>query len=109
MRGPNVIYVGNLPNDIKERELQELFEKVSSCHAHGEAAPAAHELSFMHSCRRVYRITAFRAACGPGARYHPCCALVCLAAPQFGSIRAIDIKIPPRPPPFAFIEFNEAR
>ncbi|WIA28221.1 hypothetical protein OEZ86_010779 [Tetradesmus obliquus] len=54
MRGPNVIYVGNLPNDIKERELQELFEK-------------------------------------------------------FGSIRAIDIKIPPRPPPFAFIEFNEAR
>jgi RNA recognition motif-containing protein len=30
MRGPNVIYVGNLPNDIKERELQELFEKVSS-------------------------------------------------------------------------------
>lgn len=30
MRGPAVIYVGNLPNDIKERELQELFEKASS-------------------------------------------------------------------------------
>ncbi len=28
MRGPSVIYVGNLPADIKERELQELFEKV---------------------------------------------------------------------------------
>lgn len=28
MRGPAVIYVGNLPTDIKERELQEIFEKV---------------------------------------------------------------------------------
>jgi hypothetical protein len=28
---------------------------------------------------------------------------------QFGAIRAIDIKIPPRPPPFAFIEFAEPR
>lgn len=28
MRGPNVIYVGNLPTDIKERELNDLFEKV---------------------------------------------------------------------------------
>jgi hypothetical protein len=28
MRGPAVVYVGNLPNDIKERELQELFDKV---------------------------------------------------------------------------------
>lgn len=49
MRGPNVIYVGNLPNDIKERELQELFEKVSS--AHGTAAQAAYELKHMCSCR----------------------------------------------------------
>jgi hypothetical protein len=30
MRGPAVVYVGNLPNDIKERELQELFDKVSA-------------------------------------------------------------------------------
>jgi RNA recognition motif-containing protein len=28
MRGPNVVYVGNLPTDIKERELQDLFDKV---------------------------------------------------------------------------------
>lgn len=28
MRGPNVVYVGNLPSDIKEREIQELFDKV---------------------------------------------------------------------------------
>eukprot|EP00879_Flechtneria_rotunda_P023087 GHRR01024406.1.p1 GENE.GHRR01024406.1~~GHRR01024406.1.p1 ORF type:complete len:194 (+),score=40.04 GHRR01024406.1:401-982(+) len=54
MRGPAVVYVGNLPNDIKEKEIQDLFEK-------------------------------------------------------FGSIRAIDIKIPPRPPPFAFVEFSDPR
>lgn len=28
MRGPAVVYVGNLPNDIKEKEIQELFDKV---------------------------------------------------------------------------------
>lgn len=32
-----------------------------------------------------------------------------VSSAQFGSIRAIDIKIPPRPPPFAFVEFDDPR
>lgn len=81
MRGPNVVYVGNLPTDIKERELQELFDKVG-----GLARCAAASTS-------------------------PLSPLTCppFCWPQFGSIRAIDIKIPPRPPPFAFIEFDDPR
>ena len=31
------------------------------------------------------------------------------ASPQFGPIRGIDIKLPPRPPPFAFVEFEDPR
>jgi hypothetical protein len=28
---------------------------------------------------------------------------------QYGQIRAIDIKLPPRPPPFAFVEYDDPR
>jgi len=54
MRGPAVIYVGNLPDKVREQDLLEVFEK-------------------------------------------------------YGRIRAVDIKMPPRPPPFAFVEFEEPR
>jgi hypothetical protein len=41
MRGPAVVYVGNLPNDIKEKELQELFDKARVASAiHWPARPS---------------------------------------------------------------------
>ncbi len=48
------VYVGNLPNDVREREVEELFDK-------------------------------------------------------YGRIRDIDLKLPGRPPAFAFVEFDDAR
>ena len=32
-----------------------------------------------------------------------------VAAAQYGRIRNIDLKVPPRPPAFAFVEFENAR
>eukprot|EP00740_Mantoniella_antarctica_P007821 CAMPEP_0181354280 /NCGR_PEP_ID=MMETSP1106-20121128/3278_1 /TAXON_ID=81844 /ORGANISM="Mantoniella antarctica, Strain SL-175" /LENGTH=78 /DNA_ID=CAMNT_0023466935 /DNA_START=57 /DNA_END=290 /DNA_ORIENTATION=- len=49
-----IVFCGNLPIDVRERELEDLFHK-------------------------------------------------------FGRIREIDLKLPPRPPGFAFIEFDDAR
>lgn len=49
-----LVYVGNLPDDVRERDLQDIFAK-------------------------------------------------------YGRIRSIDIKQPPRPPPFAFVEFDDRR
>ena len=48
------MYVGNLPNDTREREVEELFDK-------------------------------------------------------YGRIRDIDLKLPGRPPAFAFVEFDDPR
>ncbi|GKV22169.1 hypothetical protein SLEP1_g32054 [Rubroshorea leprosula] len=53
-RSSRTIYVGNLPGDIREREVEDLFYK-------------------------------------------------------YGAIAHIDLKIPPRPPGYAFVEFEEAR
>ncbi|KAH7676625.1 splicing factor arginine/serine-rich 1/9 protein [Dioscorea alata] len=53
-RGSRTIYVGNLPGDIREREVEDLFYK-------------------------------------------------------YGPIIDIDLKIPPRPPGYAFIEFEDSR
>lgn len=88
MRGPNVIYVGNLPADIKEKELQELFDKVS-CKAS----------SRLYCSLWPLRVAAVATVPDP----------VLIFIAQFGPIRAIDIKVPPRPPPFAFIEFQDPR
>ena len=49
-----LVYVGNLPDDVRERDLDDIFAK-------------------------------------------------------YGRIRSIDIKLPPRPPPFAFVEFDDTR
>ncbi|KIY95810.1 splicing factor, arginine/serine-rich 1/9, partial [Monoraphidium neglectum] len=54
MRGPGVLYVGGLPEGVRESELYELFDK-------------------------------------------------------FGRVKGVDIKMPPRPPPFAFVEFEDPR
>ncbi|XP_070024598.1 serine/arginine-rich-splicing factor SR34-like isoform X4 [Nicotiana sylvestris] len=53
-RSSRTIYVGNLPGDIREREVEDLFYK-------------------------------------------------------YGPIAHIDLKVPPRPPGYAFVEFEEAR
>mmetsp|Transcript_65892 Transcript_65892/g.208536 ORF Transcript_65892/g.208536 Transcript_65892/m.208536 type:complete len:122 (-) Transcript_65892:36-401(-) len=53
-RGPRTIYVGNLPGDVREREIEDLFYK-------------------------------------------------------YGRIVEIDLKLPPRPPGYAFIEFSDER
>ncbi|KAJ6319847.1 hypothetical protein OIU78_015283, partial [Salix suchowensis] len=53
-RASRTLYVGNLPGDIREREVEDLFYK-------------------------------------------------------YGPIAHIDLKIPPRPPGYAFVEFEEAR
>jgi len=49
-----LVYVGNLPDDVRERDIDDLFHK-------------------------------------------------------YGRIRAVDIKTPSRPPPFAFVEFSDRR
>jgi len=51
---PKVVYVGGLPEDVREREVEDLFHK-------------------------------------------------------YGRIVDIDLKVPPRPPAFAFIEFEDSR
>ncbi|GAB2234413.1 hypothetical protein Drorol1_Dr00003665 [Drosera rotundifolia] len=53
-RSSRTLYVGNLPGDIREREVEDLFYK-------------------------------------------------------YGNVVHIDLKIPPRPPGYAFVEFEEAR
>ncbi|CAI0469718.1 unnamed protein product [Linum tenue] len=53
-RASRTVYVGNLPGDIREREVEDLFYK-------------------------------------------------------FGHIAHIDLKVPPRPPGYAFVEFEDAR
>ncbi|XP_038708912.1 serine/arginine-rich-splicing factor SR34-like [Tripterygium wilfordii] len=53
-RASRILYVGNLPGDIREREVEDLFYK-------------------------------------------------------YGPISHVDLKIPPRPPGYAFVEFEEAR
>ncbi|KAI7744006.1 hypothetical protein M8C21_001792, partial [Ambrosia artemisiifolia] len=53
-RSSRTLYVGNLPGDIREREVEDLFYK-------------------------------------------------------YGPIARIDLKVPPRPPGYAFVEFEEAR
>jgi RNA recognition motif-containing protein len=95
MRGPAVIYVGNLPNDIKERELQELFDKVRGRESAGSSKKAIWGASRAQRC--------------PARHAEPAPAPMSPHNPQYGDIRAIDIKIPPRPPPFAFIEFSDPR
>jgi splicing factor, arginine/serine-rich 1 len=49
-----LVYVGNLPDDVKEREIEDIFVK-------------------------------------------------------YGRVRAVDLKTPARPPPFAFVEFDDPR
>ena len=53
MRGPSVVYVGNLPEGVKDAEIQDLFERVSTCGGVCVRAPR----------NAVWRGDPFRARC----------------------------------------------
>jgi splicing factor, arginine/serine-rich 1 len=72
------IYVGNLPGDIREREVEDLFYKDIF-------------IGSMYSMNLIERY-----AC-------PFVNLQCILL-QYGRILDIDLKIPPRPPGYAFVE-----
>ncbi len=93
------VYVGNLPLDIRERELEDIFAKVGGCGccvaACGLARAARMGCAWGPCSRRGP--TPFLTPCPPCPR----------GSSQYGRIRSIDIKTPGRPPAFAFIEFGE--
>lgn len=70
-----LIYVGNLPADIKERELDDLFAKVRL------------QFPFPTFDDLITRSNDL----------------------QYGRIKHIEIKMPTRPPAFAFVEFEDRR
>jgi hypothetical protein len=41
MRGPGVVFCGNLPTDVKEKEIDDLFYKARTQWWRGQAQPAA--------------------------------------------------------------------
>ena len=41
MRGPGVVFCGNLPSDVKEKEVDDLFYKARRHWRRGQARPAA--------------------------------------------------------------------
>ena len=106
------IFVGNLPNDIREREVEDLFIKVKGHSVSQLGIPSAWWCALSPSdCSDG---SALPSACAEHAcpliswpskawaeQFH-----VCL---QYGRVRSIDLKTPPRPPAFAFVEFDDAR
>lgn len=74
-RSSCTIYVGNLPGDIRMKEVEDLFRKVA--------------FSPMFSYWELL-LTDFIIAYAPFL--------------QYGPIVDIDLKIPPRPPGYAFVE-----
>jgi hypothetical protein len=85
-----VIFVGNLPGDIREREVEDIFYKV---------------VLLTHLRRSV--------CCVPlgvaGRMSESIVLLMTTFCRQFGRIKTIDLKVPPRPPAFCFVEFEDAR
>ena len=83
------VYVGNLPPDCREREVEDLFYKVSF--DHGGICPECAWRHLAHQAMSFFLIH------------------VCLYLSQYGRIVSIDLKLPPRPPAFAFVQFEDAR
>lgn len=79
-RASRTIYVGNLPGDVREREIEDLFYKVK-LHLLFIEGNVLQELSL------VWRL-------------NPCFIFLL----QYGRIVDIDLKLPPRPPGYCFIE-----
>ncbi|WVZ04624.1 hypothetical protein V8G54_017970 [Vigna mungo] len=90
-RSSRTVYVGNLPGDIREREVEDLFLKSLRLYALISRAV----------------ILVLDAVC--------LVPLATLVLPGFhvqfpyGHITHIDLKVPPRPPGYAFVEFEDAQ
>lgn len=76
-----LVYVGNLPQDIRERDIEDLFGKVGQLYACSVAQD-------QHLHAQTVATTGLL---------------------QYGRIRNIDVKTPMRPPAFAFVEFEDSR
>lgn len=85
------MYCGNLPEDIREREIEDMFSKVSEA-----GVPERAKHSHRHDGRSE------RTALQPLHALHP-------LPHQYGRILLIDLKTPPRPPAFCFIEYSDPR
>ena len=79
-----VIFVGNLPGDVREREVEDLFIKV-----------------LRRNCDNFMSLAVIFGVISVDRE--PCALL------QYGRVRHIDIKTPPRPPAFSFVEFEDPR
>ncbi|KAK9139341.1 hypothetical protein Scep_009022 [Stephania cephalantha] len=77
-RASRTLYVGNLPGDIREREVEDLFFK--------RIIDGGIGLIVLEFLMEVFVLKL-----------------------QYGPIIDIDLKIPPRPPGYAFVEFEDTR
>lgn len=89
----------NLPDDIREREVEDLFSKV------GQRVGSWFERLFGRvPCRQrgCWGLTA-PVPCFTGCSLLPVQLVLQL---QYGKVLSIDMKAPVRPPAFAFVEFR---
>ena len=85
-RWNRTIYVGNLPGDIRMREVEDLFYKVLS---------------------NIFSVSLFEFI---RIYLHVLLSNSVESSLQYGPIVDIDLKIPPRPPGYAFVEvFYDSR
>jgi RNA recognition motif-containing protein len=91
---PTRVYVGGLPTDVRERDIEDLFYKVcvcvSACVCVCKCA-CAFSVSLLLACLVRAQLTR----------------TVCIF--QYGRIVRIDLKIGARPPAFAFVEYADPR
>jgi RNA recognition motif-containing protein len=120
------VYVGNLPPETREEDLDDLFRKVRVTRARRRGARRTLYARARQGERRVgvARATAARAAprlSSPSPRQRTVSHLH-LSSPlsqkttppqpqptQYGRIRNINLKRPARPPYYAFVEFDDPR
>ncbi len=89
------VYVGNLPLDVRERDLEDLFAKASEAARAGQCPQRASERWLQPS-----------ASVPLGGDSLMCVLFDAPCSPQFGRYRYIDVKNQGRPPAFAFIEYG---
>ncbi|GAB2219040.1 hypothetical protein Drorol1_Dr00006667 [Drosera rotundifolia] len=113
-RAYRTIYVGNLPGDVREREVEDLFYNVLShllslgyLYIFSTTTFLGRGLFFLHLLL-ISLQSESRIETGSLIWYHYswCFALWLM---QYGLIVGIELKIPPRPPGFAFVEFEDER
>lgn len=85
------IYVGNLPLDVREREIEDIFDRYGRIGI----------IYFWIWAKSLYT-TFIHLHFSP---YPP----FPLSPSPFEKQEKIDLKIPPRPPAFAFVEFRDSR